>query len=131
MRIFGVVSFVLAALCLAGCSSTAGVDALQLPSSETTSSVVRPSAPVSKGVKTAVREKTVETASMSGATRFTPPAPLLDESNASSDDENSRPFGLAEEETVNFPAHDLPQSVEPPVQEAALVSAPRRLSRAG
>ncbi|RUX80616.1 muramidase, partial [Mesorhizobium sp. M2A.F.Ca.ET.040.01.1.1] len=50
MRIFGVVSFVLAALCLAGCSSTSGADALQLPSNETTSSVVRPSAPVSKGM---------------------------------------------------------------------------------
>ncbi|TGQ17627.1 MULTISPECIES: GH25 family lysozyme [unclassified Mesorhizobium] len=133
MRIFSV-SFVLASLCLAGCSSTAGVDALQLPSNETTSSVVRPSAPVSKGVRTAVTEKTVETASMSGATRFTPPAPLLDEDNASSDadagDENSRPFGLAEEETANFPATDLPDSVEPPVQEAALVSPPKRLSRA-
>ncbi|RWG04892.1 MAG: glycoside hydrolase family 25, partial [Mesorhizobium sp.] len=29
MRIFGVVSFVLVGLCLAGCSSTSGVDALQ------------------------------------------------------------------------------------------------------
>ncbi|TIU51539.1 MAG: hypothetical protein E5W35_30940, partial [Mesorhizobium sp.] len=60
MRIFGVVSFVLAALCLAGCSSTSGADALQLPSNETTSSVVRPSAPVSKGMRTVRREKTVE-----------------------------------------------------------------------
>ncbi|TIT05348.1 MAG: hypothetical protein E5W74_32495, partial [Mesorhizobium sp.] len=112
MRIFGVVSFVLAALCLAGCSSTSGADALQLPSNETTSSVVRPSAPVSKGMRTVRREKTVETASMSGMARITPPAPLLDEGNASPGDENPRPFGLAEEETVNFPATDLPDSVE-------------------
>ncbi|MBZ9882531.1 glycoside hydrolase family 25 protein [Mesorhizobium sp. CA10] len=137
MRIFGVVSFVLASLCLAGCSSTSGVDALQMPSNETTSSVVRPSAPVSKGARTAVAERTVETASMSGAARIKPPAPLLGEGNASPGDENSRlgdehsrPFGLAEEETVNFPAADLPDSVEPPVQEAALVSPPKRLSRA-
>ncbi|TPI28347.1 glycoside hydrolase family 25 protein [Mesorhizobium sp. B3-1-6] len=130
MRIFGVVSFVLASLCLAGCSSTSGVDALQMPSNETTSSVVRPSAPVSKGVRTAVTERTVETASMSGAARIKPPAPLLDEGNASPDDEDTRPFGLAEEETVNFPATELPDSVEPPVQEAALVSPPKRLSRA-
>jgi lysozyme len=134
MRIFGVVSFVLASLCLGGCSSTSGVDALQMPSNETTSSVVRPSAPVSKSVRTTLKERTVETASMSGMARIKPPAPLLDEGNASvsdgdSGDGNSRPFGLAEEETVNFPA-DLPDSVEPPVQEAALVSAPKRLSRA-
>lgn len=137
MRIFGVVSFVLATLCLAGCSSTSGVDALQIPSNETTSSVVRPSAPVTKAVKTADTETTLETASMTGSARFRPPAPLLDDQNASpgdensrADDENSRPFGLAEEETVAFPAADLPDSVEPPVQEAALVSPPKRLSRA-
>lgn len=130
MRTFGVVSFVLASLCLAGCSSTAGVDALQLPSNETTSSVVRPAASVSKGMRTVTREKTVETASMSGVSRIKPPAPLLDEENASPGDDNSRPFGLAEEETVNFPAQALPDSVEPPVQEAALVSPPKRLSRA-
>lgn len=137
MRIFGVVSFVLATLCLAGCSSTSGVDALQMPSNETTSSVVRPSAPVTKAVKTADTETTLETASMTGSARFRPPAPLLDDQNASpgdensrADDENSRPFGLAEEETVAFPAPDLPDSVEPPVQEAALVSLPKRLSRA-
>ncbi|TIN33213.1 MAG: muramidase, partial [Mesorhizobium sp.] len=64
MRIFGVVSFVLAGLCLAGCSSTSGVDALQMPSNETTSSVVRPSAPVTKAVKTADAAMTVETVSM-------------------------------------------------------------------
>ncbi|TPN88257.1 glycoside hydrolase family 25 protein [Mesorhizobium sp. CU2] len=133
MRISGAV-FLFASLCLAGCSSTSGVDALQMPSNETTSSVVRPSAPVSK-VRTVQTETTVETASMSGASRFRPPAPLLDEDNARSDDENprpgdevSRPFGLAEEETVNFPA--LPDSAEPPVQEAALVEQPKRLSRA-
>ncbi|RRI03510.1 muramidase [Mesorhizobium tamadayense] len=144
MRFFGVVSFVLAALCLAGCSSTSGVDALQMPSSETTSSVVRPSAPVTKAVRAADTETTVETASMSGTARIRPPAPLpgdenarlgdvnsrLDDENARPDDENSRPFGLAEEETVAFPAPDLPDSVEPPVEEAALVSTPRRLSRA-
>src|SRR5690606_5035381 len=35
-------------LCLAGCTSTSGIDSLQLdqPSNETTSSVVRPSAPI-------------------------------------------------------------------------------------
>ncbi|TGP26531.1 MULTISPECIES: GH25 family lysozyme [unclassified Mesorhizobium] len=137
MRIFGVVSFVLATLCLAGCSSTSGVDALQMPSNETTSSVVRPSAPVTKAVKTADTETTLETTSMTGSSRFRPPAPLLDDQNARpgdensrADDENSRPFGLAEEETVAFPAPDLPDSVEPPVQEAALVSPPKRLSRA-
>ncbi|MDX8497164.1 GH25 family lysozyme [Mesorhizobium sp. VK4C] len=136
MRIFGVVSFVLAALCLAGCSSTSGVDALQMPSNETTSSVVRPSAPVTKAVRTADTATTVETASMSGATRFEPPAPLpednarLDDENTRPDDEVSRPYGLAEEETVAFPAQDLPDSVEPPVQEAALMSPPKRLSRA-
>ncbi|RWA74767.1 GH25 family lysozyme [Mesorhizobium sp.] len=137
MRISGVVSFVVASLCLAGCSSTSGVDALQVPSSETTSSVVRPSAPVARAVKTADTETTVETASMTGAARFRPPAPLLDDQNsrpddenARPDDENSRPFGLAEEETVAFPAPDLPDTVEPPVQEAALVSPPKRLSRA-
>ncbi|RWM02383.1 GH25 family lysozyme [Mesorhizobium sp.] len=137
MRIFGVVSFVFASLGLAGCSSTAGVDALQIPSSETTSSVVRPSAPVTKAVRTAETETTVETVSMAGAARMRPPAPVLDEDNARTDDETSRPddetsrpFGLAEEETVAFPAQDLPDSVEPPVQEAALVSPPKRLSRA-
>jgi lysozyme len=46
MRLSGVVIFSIAALCLAGCTSTSGVDALQVPSSETTSSVVRPPAPV-------------------------------------------------------------------------------------
>ncbi|AZO23528.1 muramidase [Mesorhizobium sp. M1E.F.Ca.ET.045.02.1.1] len=137
MRIFGVVSFVLASLGLAGCSSTAGVDALQIPSSETTSSVVRPSAPVTKAIRTAETETTVETMSMSGAARMRPPAPVLEADNARTDDETSRPdgetsrpFGLAEEETVAFPAQDLPDSVEPPVQEAALVSPPKRLSRA-
>ncbi|UCI05482.1 glycoside hydrolase family 25 protein [Mesorhizobium sp. B1-1-8] len=142
MRIFGVVSFMLASLCLAGCSSTSGVDALQMPSNETTSSVVRPSAPVAKFVKTAHSEATVETASLSDGTGMKPPAPLLDEGNARSDDENSRPvdensrpddevsrpFGLAEEETVAFPAQ--PDGAEAPVEAAALVSPPKRLSRA-
>ncbi|MEW6631300.1 MAG: GH25 family lysozyme [Pseudomonadota bacterium] len=132
MRIPSVVSFVLASLCLAGCSSTSSVDALQMPSNETTSSVVRPSASVAKAgrvVKTTDTEATVETASMSGASRFKPPAPLLDDGNASPGDESPRPFGLAEEETVAFPAPNLPDSVEPPVQAAALVSPPKRLSR--
>ena len=137
MRIFGVVSFVLAALCLAGCSSTSGVDALQMPSNETTSSVVRPSAPVTKAVKTADAATTVETVSMAGAARIRPPASLpgdqnarVDEDNASADDGNSRPFGLAEEETVAFPAPNLPDTAEPPVDAAALISPPKRLSRA-
>ncbi|MDX8521465.1 glycoside hydrolase family 25 protein [Mesorhizobium dulcispinae] len=137
MRIFGVVSLVLAALCLAGCSSTSGVDALQMPSSETTSSVVRPSAPVTKAARAVDTETTVETASMSGAARMRPPAslpgdgnPRPDNENANLDDENARPFGLAEEETVAFLAPDLPDSAEPPVQETALVSPPKRLSRA-
>ncbi|PBB81103.1 muramidase [Mesorhizobium sp. WSM3879] len=137
MRIFGVVSFVLAGLCLADCSSTSGVDALQMPSNETTSSVVRPSAPVTKAAKTADAAMTVETVSMAGAARIRPPASLpgdqnarVDEDNARPGDENSRPFGLAEEETVAFPAPDLPDTVEPPVEAAALVSPPKRLSRA-
>ncbi|TIR64550.1 MAG: hypothetical protein E5X15_32155, partial [Mesorhizobium sp.] len=138
MRIFGVVSFVLAGLCLAGCSSTSGVDALQMPSNETTSSVVRPSAPVTKAVKTADAAMTVETVSMAGAARIRPPASLPGDQNARVDEdnarpggensrldvENSRPFGLAEEETVAFPAPDLPDTVEPPVEAAALVSPP-------
>ncbi|OBQ90585.1 GH25 family lysozyme [Mesorhizobium sp. AA23] len=144
MRIFGVVSFVLAGLCLAGCSSTSGVDALQMPSNETTSSVMRPSAPVTKAVKTADAAMTVETVSMAGAARIRPPASLPGDQNARVDEdnarpggensrldvENSRPFGLAEEETVAFPAPDLPDTVEPPVEAAALVSPPKRLSRA-
>ncbi|MDG4902556.1 MULTISPECIES: GH25 family lysozyme [unclassified Mesorhizobium] len=144
MRIFGVVSFVLAGLCLAGCSSTSGVDALQMPSNETTSSVVRPSAPVTKAVKTADAAMTVETVSMAGAARIRPPASLPGDQNARVDEdnarpggensrldvENSRPFGLAEEETVAFPAPDLPDTIEPPVEAAALVSPPKRLSRA-
>ncbi|PBB43119.1 muramidase [Mesorhizobium sp. WSM3866] len=144
MRIFGVVIFVLAGLCLAGCSSTSGVDALQMPSNETTSSVVRPSAPVTKAVKTADAAMTVETVSMAGAARIRPPASLPGDQNARVDEdnarpggensrldvENSRPFGLAEEETVAFPAPDLPDTVEPPVEAAALVSPPKRLSRA-
>ena len=47
MRSPGVIAL-LTVLCLAGCTSTSGIDALQLqpPSHETTSSVVRPSVPV-------------------------------------------------------------------------------------
>ena len=122
MRFSGVVSFVLASLCLAGCSSTSGMDALQVPSNETTSSVVRPSAPVTKAVAIDETATTVETTSMAGDARIRPPASLPEE--------NARPFGLAEEETVAFPAPDLPDSVEPPVEPAALMSPPKRLSRA-
>ncbi|RUX46216.1 muramidase [Mesorhizobium sp. M4A.F.Ca.ET.050.02.1.1] len=122
MRFPGVVSFVLASLCLAGCSSTSGMDALQVPSNEITSSVVRPSAPVAKAVATAETEATDETVSMAGTARIRPPASLPEE--------NARPFGLAEEETVAFPAPDLPDSVEPPVEPAALMAPPKRLSRA-
>jgi lysozyme len=46
MRLPGVVIFSIASLCLAGCTSTSGVDALQVSSSETTSSIVRPPVPV-------------------------------------------------------------------------------------
>jgi lysozyme len=122
MRIPSVVIFSLASLWLAGCSSTAGVDALQIPSNETTSSVVRPSAPVAKSAQIAETEATVETVSLTDSAGMKPPAPLLDH--------NAPPFGLAEEETVAFPASDLPDSVEPPVEAAALVSPPKRLTRA-
>ncbi|OBQ61206.1 glycoside hydrolase family 25 protein [Mesorhizobium erdmanii] len=117
MRLPGVISFVIASLCLAGCSSTSGMDALdmQKPSNETTSSVVRPSAPVAS----------VSTAKASNARRRAAPV-----------DDAPRPFSLAEEETVAFPAPDLPVTAEPPVAEeaviepAALVSPPKLLSRA-
>lgn len=122
MRFSGVVSFVLASLCLAGCSSTSGMDALQVPSNETTSSVVRPRAPVAAAEATAETETTFETTSMAGDARMRPPEPVADD--------NAPPFSLAEEETVAFPAPNLPDSVEPPVQPAALMAPPKRLSRA-
>ncbi|TIT36310.1 MAG: muramidase [Mesorhizobium sp.] len=113
MRLSGVISFVIASLCLAGCSSTSGMDALdmQKPSNETTSSVVRPSAPI---------------ASVAVA-RANAPRKRVEVASA---DDTARPFGLAEEETVAFPAPELPDSAEPPIEEAALVSPPKLLSRA-
>ncbi|GLS40778.1 lysozyme [Mesorhizobium tianshanense] len=83
MRLPGVVIFSIASLCLAGCTSTSGVDALQIPSSETTSSVVRPPAPVaSVGTADAVpvfaqeeaMEQTVAMAAPEPAERIEPPA---------------------------------------------------------
>ncbi|KRB13865.1 muramidase [Mesorhizobium sp. Root695] len=117
MRIPGVVSFLVASLCLAGCSSTAGVDALDLqkPSSETTSSVIRPPAPV--------------TAVPQAMTRRAPRvemAPMSDNDPA----ESPRPFGLAEEETVALSAPGSSDSIEPSIEPAALISPPRLLSRA-
>ncbi|CCV06607.1 Glycoside hydrolase family 25 [Mesorhizobium metallidurans STM 2683] len=118
MRLPGVVIFSLASLWLAGCSSTAGVDALQMPSNETTSSVVRPSAPVAP-----VPAVAVPTAGL---------APMKSEvpSKSGALAESDRPFGLAEEETVAFATPELPDSVDPPVEPAALMSPPKRLSRA-
>jgi lysozyme len=112
MRIPGVVSFLIASLCLAGCTSTAGVDALDLqkPSSETTSSVIRPPAPIA-AVPAAMARR----------------APRVEMAPV---DESPQPFGLAEEETVALQAPELPDSVEPQVEPAALVSPPRLLSRA-
>lgn len=112
MRIPGAISFLIASLCLAGCTSTTGVDALDLqkPSSETTSSVVRPPAPIA--------------AVPASATRRAPRA------ETAPVDESPRPFGLAEEETVALSAPDPSDSVEPMVEPAALVSPPRLLSRA-
>src|SRR3954465_7687830 len=81
MRISGVVSFMLASLWLAGCSSTAGVDGLQ-PSNETTSSVVRPSAPV-----TAAPAETADLAPMRSD---------MVADNAVAD--NAPPFSMVEEE---------------------------------
>ncbi|MCA0059508.1 MULTISPECIES: GH25 family lysozyme [unclassified Mesorhizobium] len=118
MRLPGAISFVIATLCLAGCSSTSGMDALdiQKPSNEITNSVVRPSAPIASAPVTKAERR------MAAERRVAEATPV---------DENVRPYGLAEEETVAFPAPDLPDSVEPPVVEpAALVSPPKLLSRA-
>ncbi|ESW96899.1 muramidase [Mesorhizobium sp. LSJC268A00] len=107
MRISGVVSFMLASLWLAGCSSTAGVDGLQ-PSNETTSSVVRPSAPVTAAP--------VETADL---------APMRSDMVA----DNAPPFSMVEEEEAIVAG--TPQgSTRPQLEPAALMSAPKRLTRA-
>ncbi|CAN7559644.1 GH25 family lysozyme [Mesorhizobium amorphae] len=111
MRLPGVVIFSLASLWLAGCSSTAGVDALQMPSDETTSSVVRPSVPVAAAPETPVL------------------APMSDEAVPVAD--NAPPFSLAEEEETIDTDTPLPQeAIEPPVEPVALVSQPKRLTRA-
>ncbi|WP_457154131.1 GH25 family lysozyme [Mesorhizobium sp. P5_C1] len=128
MRIPGAISFLIASLCLAGCTSTAGVDALDLqkPSNETTSSVIRPPAPIAAAPKAMAR-------SAPRAERAPEPDNGLPDNGLEDDNaaaENTRPFGLAEEETVSFPAPELPDSAEPPVEPAALVSPPRLLSRA-
>ncbi|MER8536297.1 muramidase [Mesorhizobium sp. M1005] len=96
MRLSGVVIFSIAALCLAGCTSTSGVDALQVPSSETTSSVVRPPAPVASAAKTDA-------------------APAFAEQ-----EQDEQPVAMAEPDQI----------VEPPAEVIALVSPPRRLTRA-
>ena len=111
MRLPGVVIFSLASLWLAGCSSTAGVDALQMPSNETTSSVVRPSVPVAAAPETPVLP------------------PMSDEAVPVAD--NAPPFSLAEEEETIDTDTPLPQeAIEPPVEPVALVSQPKRLTRA-
>lgn len=110
MRLSGVVIFSVAALCLAGCSSTAGVDALQMPSNETTSSVVRPSAPVEAAP--------VETAMLAPMRS----APMAD---------NAPPFSMVEEEEAMIAPSPAPQeSAEPQAEPIALMSQPKRLSRA-
>ncbi len=114
MRLPGVISFMIASLCLASCSSTSGVDALdmQKPSNETTSSVVRPSAPIAS----------VPMTRTNNARKLAEAAPM---------DDTAQPFSLAEEEeTVAYSAPELPDSVDPPVEPAALVSPPKLLSRA-
>ncbi|MEP6566699.1 MAG: GH25 family lysozyme [Mesorhizobium sp.] len=110
MRLSGVVIFSVAALCLAGCSSTAGVDALQMPSNETTSSVMRPSAPVAAAP--------VETAGL-------PPM------RSAAVDDNAPIFSMAEEEETLTASSPAPQeSAEPQAEPIALMSQPKRLSRA-
>lgn len=110
MRLSGVVIFSVAALCLAGCSSTAGVDALQMPSNETTSSVVRPSVPVAAAP--------VETAVL---------APMRSDAVA----DNAPPFSMVEEEEAMLAPSPAPQeSAEPQAEPIALMSPPKRLSRA-
>ncbi|TIW94550.1 MAG: muramidase, partial [Mesorhizobium sp.] len=95
MRIPGAISFLIASLCLAGCTSTAGVDALDLqkPSNETTSSVIRPPAPIAAApAARGNRAARAELAPMSG----------------NGPEEKTRPFGLAEEEETGvFAAPDV------------------------
>ncbi len=112
MRISAVVSFVLASLCLAGCSSTSGVDALQ-PSNETTSSVVRPSAPV-----TSVPVETADLAPMRSDL-------VVDNSVA----DNAPPFSMVQEEEALL-AGTSSGNAKPQLEPVALMSPPRRLSRA-
>lgn len=113
MRLPGILTSLIASLCLVGCSSTSGIDALDVgkPSNEITSSVVRPSAPVAS----------MPAKANANNTRKAPEASVA---------ESVRPFGLAEEETVALSAPELPDSVDPPVEPAALVSPPKLLSRA-
>ena len=110
MRLSGVVIFSVAALCLAGCSSTAGVDALQMPSNETTSSVMRPSAPVASAP--------VDTAQLE---------PMRSAAVA----DNAPPFSMVEEEEAMLASSPATQeSAAPQAEPIALMSQPRRLSRA-
>ena len=110
MRLSGVVIFSVAALCLAGCSSTAGVDALQMPSNETTSSVMRPSAPVASAP--------VDTAQLE---------PMRSAAVA----DNAPPFSMVEEEEAMLaPSPATQESAAPQAEPIALMSQPRRLSRA-
>ena len=119
MRISGVVGFMVASLCLAGCSSTTGVDALQ-PSNETTSSVVRPRAPVA-----AAPVETADLAPMRSA-------PMADDAvtdNAVAD--NAPPSSMVEEEeaiVADTPSAD--ENTRPQVEPVALMSPPKRLTRA-
>ncbi|TIS99291.1 GH25 family lysozyme [Mesorhizobium sp.] len=76
MRLSGVVIFSIAALCLAGCTSTSGVDALQVPSSETTSSVVRPPAPVASVAAADAAPAFAQEEAMDQAVAMAPPEPV-------------------------------------------------------
>lgn len=118
MRIPGVISFLIASLCLAGCTSTAGVDALDLqkPSSETTSSVVRPPASIAR----APTSKRVSKGASRMALTAVDPAPVA---------ESARPFSLAEEETVMLGEQEAPDSAAPQLEPAALVSPSKLLNR--
>ncbi|MFA6153615.1 GH25 family lysozyme [Mesorhizobium sp.] len=117
MRIPGVISFLIASLCLAGCTSTAGMDALDLqkPSSETTSSVVRPPA----SIATAPTTKRAPRGAGRMAPRTVDLAPVA---------ESARPFSLAEEETVMLGDQPAPEA-EPQLEPAALVSPSKLLNR--